>query len=96
MMVVVQLEFLNLIQKWSKTTVLILRSVAIQSGQIIVEVPNPLPFPAILQAEEAIECFYSGTQVDVVNLDLVETGSGVIMSFLSALRKLIHTFIAQY
>ena len=58
--------------------VLIARSVsAIQSGQIVVEVLNPLPFPAILQAEEAIGCFYSGTQVDVVNLDQVETGSGV-------------------
>ena len=50
--------------------VLIARSVSpIQSGQIVVQILNPLPFPATLQAEEAIGCFCCGAQVDVVSLE---------------------------
>ena len=61
--------------------VLIARSVSpIQSGQILVQILNPLPFPATLQAEEAIGCFCCGTQVDVVSLEPVDTDTGVTCS----------------
>ena len=58
--------------------VLIARSVSpIQSGQIVVQILNPLPFPATLQADEAIGCFCCGAQVDVVSLEPVDTDTGV-------------------
>eukprot|EP00731_Ephydatia_muelleri_P034851 Em0081g16a len=63
--------------------VLIARSVSpIQSGQIVVQILNPLPFPATLQADEAIGCFCCGAQVDVVSLELVDTDTGVTCSAL--------------
>ena len=61
--------------------VLIVRSISpIQSGQIVVQILNPLPFPATLQAEEAIGCFCCGAQVDVVSLEPVDTDTGVTCS----------------
>eukprot|EP00731_Ephydatia_muelleri_P003528 Em0001g3528a len=63
--------------------VLIARSVSpIQSGQIVVQILNPLPFPATLQADEAIGCFCCGAQVDVVSLEPVDTDTGVTCSAL--------------
>ena len=63
--------------------VLIARSVSpIQSGQIVVHILNPLPFPATLQADEAIGCFCCGAQVDVVSLEPVDTDTGVTCSAL--------------
>ena len=79
MTVVPQLEFLNLIRRWLKTMGCsinvsnLVRSVSCSST-------SPLPFPAILQSEEAIGLLYCGGQVDIDSLDPVDTGSAVTCS----------------
>ena len=61
--------------------VLIARSASpIQSDQLVAQILNPLPFPATLQAEEAIGCFCCVAQVDVVSLEPVDTDTGVTCS----------------
>eukprot|EP00731_Ephydatia_muelleri_P003031 Em0001g3031a len=54
----------------------------VRSGQIVVQILNPLPFPATLQADKAIGCFCCGAQVDVVSLEPVDTDTGVTCSAL--------------